>query len=238
MPLIAWLFAGVIAAFALQAVAAKIPRLRSSLTVSEYGVRIAKPATSVKSFSFEDVSQYQLVVTEHQSKVATKNVYVGSRADIHVTVAKHFSPIHFNLEFDRRKESGNLIKYLSKQMCDAIEMNLMRQLDETGELPLNENVTLTLDELQIVDPRFGTKRSIAIEEIGSFGTEFDSKLTLTKHGDGLPLIELHTNYPNFYPTLSLLCRLQKAYSDRQSNSLDFSEENANKEVHPAHAMSV
>ncbi|MGB7328808.1 MAG: hypothetical protein WBD31_28275 [Rubripirellula sp.] len=224
VPLLVWLFAGIAVAFALQAVAAKAPRFCSTLTVFEHGVQIAKPAAPVKTFSYQNVTQYQMTVTEHHSKVATRDVYVGSRADFRIYLADSFTPVLFNLEFDRRKESGNLIDQVSLKLCDAIELNLMRQLDEAGELPLNENVVMTLDELQITDPRFGTKRTIALDAIGEFRSSFESTLMLTKRGDGLPLIELKTDYPNFYPTLSLLCRLHKTYTDQQDDAIDANEE--------------
>lgn len=190
-------------AYVLYRLAFRIPALRSSLAVYEHGLESVVQGQA-RAFAYEDLSAIAAKFTDH----LVNHQYIGTRAKIEFFIDGRLTPYVHSCEFRRGNRGEQLLSLAISRCSEAIERQLLAQLEREGAVRWRDNVALTPEGLLIADAG-GSSRLIGYRQIGDCQM-VDNKLQICKAGEGLPFFSIANDEPNFTPLLGLFHSLCEA----------------------------
>ena len=186
----------------------RIPALRTSLRVYEHGLESIVRGDHA-SFAYDELSGITARLTDH----LVNRQYIGTKARLEFLIADRLSPYVHECEFRRGLHGERVVALAINRCSEAIESQLLAQLERDGKLPWWGNVSLTPDGLLLTEPG-GPARLVPYDQIGAWKIE-DNQLKLWKGNDALPFFVMSTSTPNFTPLFSLFESLCQAIRNLQ-----------------------
>ncbi len=188
---------------ALYLLALRIPALRSSLRVHEYGLESVVQGKAA-AFTYDELT----VVTARFTDYQMKHQYIGTRARIEFFLEGRMTPYVHECEFRRGNRSERVIALAIAQCSEAIERRLLAQLEREGTIRWRDNVSLTAEGLLLTDSP-SSSRLIPYGQIDAWKVS-DNQLKIWKTDAALPFFVMDNDTPNFTPLLGLFQSLCQA----------------------------